>query len=44
MMTEYIQTLYAYATWAVAMLLTSFGHSPGWLDFLYYLDHRGDNP
>jgi uncharacterized damage-inducible protein DinB len=21
-----------------AMLLTGFGHSPGWLDFLYYID------
>lgn len=27
----------------VAMLLTSFGHSPGLLDFLYYLDQRGGN-
>lgn len=24
----------------VAVLLTSFDHSPGWLDFLYYLDLR----
>lgn len=24
----------------VAMLLTSCGYSPGWLDFLYYLDQR----
>lgn len=24
----------------VAMMLTEFGHSPGWFDFLYYLDLR----
>ncbi len=24
----------------VAVMLTQFGHSPGWLDFLYYLDLR----
>ena len=26
----------------VAMVLTRFGHSPGWLDFLYFLDLRAD--
>lgn len=25
----------------VALLLTELGHSPGWLDFLYFLDERG---
>ncbi len=29
----------------VALVLTRFGHSPGWLDFLYYLDlHNGPRP
>ncbi len=25
-----------------AMVLTRFGHSPGWLDFLYYIDLRAE--
>jgi uncharacterized damage-inducible protein DinB len=25
-----------------AVMLTQFGHSPGWLDFLYYIDQRSD--
>jgi uncharacterized damage-inducible protein DinB len=28
----------------LAMLLTQLGHSPGWLDFLLFLDERGDHP
>jgi uncharacterized damage-inducible protein DinB len=24
-----------------AVMLTQFGHSPGWLDFLYFIDLQG---
>lgn len=27
----------------IAMILTQFGHSPGWLDFLHYLDLQKKN-
>jgi uncharacterized damage-inducible protein DinB len=26
-----------------AVMLTQFGHSPGWLDLLYYIDLRSGN-
>jgi uncharacterized damage-inducible protein DinB len=28
----------------VAVMLTQFGHSPGWLDYLVYIDQQGTEP